>query len=161
MLQATLCYLLKEKPEKRVLLGLKKRGFGEGKLNGIGGKTQEDETVEQAALRELEEEIGVKAEQSALEKIGELAFFFPFAPKEKNWDQVVHIFLIKKWSGIPKETEEIKPLWIDAKEIPFEKMWKDDPHWFHLLLQAKRFTGRFVFDKDNESIKEFEVKELA
>ncbi|XP_023213973.1 7,8-dihydro-8-oxoguanine triphosphatase-like [Centruroides sculpturatus] len=35
----------------RVLLGLKKRGFGEGKWNGFGGKVQEGETIEEAAIR--------------------------------------------------------------------------------------------------------------
>eukprot|EP00051_Salpingoeca_urceolata_P006045 m.80336 g.80336 ORF g.80336 m.80336 type:complete len:98 (+) comp14659_c1_seq2:1046-1339(+) len=29
----------------RVLLGLKKRGFGQGKLNGFGGKVEAGETV--------------------------------------------------------------------------------------------------------------------
>eukprot|EP00051_Salpingoeca_urceolata_P006046 m.80347 g.80347 ORF g.80347 m.80347 type:complete len:91 (+) comp14659_c1_seq3:1046-1318(+) len=39
----------------RVLLGLKKRGFGQGKLNGFGGKVEAGETVAEAAARELEE----------------------------------------------------------------------------------------------------------
>ena len=44
-----------------VLLGEKKRGFGEGFYNGFGGKVEGGETVEEAALRELEEEAGIKA----------------------------------------------------------------------------------------------------
>lgn len=35
----------------RVLLGMKKRGFGAGKWNGFGGKVQPGETIEQAAHR--------------------------------------------------------------------------------------------------------------
>ncbi len=35
----------------RVLLGMKKRGFGAGKWNGFGGKVQPGETIEQAARR--------------------------------------------------------------------------------------------------------------
>ena len=34
-----------------VLLGMKKRGFGEGRWNGFGGKVEEDETIEEAAIR--------------------------------------------------------------------------------------------------------------
>ena len=47
--------------DERVLLGMKKRGFGEGRWNGFGGKLHEGETCEEAALRELEEESGLKA----------------------------------------------------------------------------------------------------
>lgn len=35
----------------RVLLGMKKRGFGIGRWNGFGGKVQEGETVEEGAIR--------------------------------------------------------------------------------------------------------------
>lgn len=36
---------------QRVLLGMKKRGFGAGFWNGFGGKVQLGETIEQAARR--------------------------------------------------------------------------------------------------------------
>lgn len=34
-----------------ILLGLKKRGFGEGKWNGFGGKVENDETIAEGAIR--------------------------------------------------------------------------------------------------------------
>ncbi|CAN0505072.1 unnamed protein product, partial [Ectocarpus sp. 12 AP-2014] len=34
---------------KEILLGMKKRGFGEGKWNGFGGKVESGESVEEAA----------------------------------------------------------------------------------------------------------------
>ncbi len=36
-----------------MLLGEKKRGFGEGYFNGFGGKVEAGETVQQAAIREV------------------------------------------------------------------------------------------------------------
>ncbi|XP_032115703.1 7,8-dihydro-8-oxoguanine triphosphatase isoform X1 [Sapajus apella] len=36
---------------QRVLLGMKKRGFGAGRWNGFGGKVQEGETIEEGAKR--------------------------------------------------------------------------------------------------------------
>lgn len=34
-----------------ILLGFKKRGFGAGKWNGFGGKVEDNESVDAAALR--------------------------------------------------------------------------------------------------------------
>ena len=45
---------------EKVLLGMKKRGFGQGRWNGFGGKLHEGETIEQAAKRETFEEAGVQ-----------------------------------------------------------------------------------------------------
>lgn len=36
---------------REILLGMKKRGFGEGKWNGFGGKVEPNETILQGALR--------------------------------------------------------------------------------------------------------------
>ena len=41
--------------EERILLAMKKRGFGAGKFNGFGGKVEARETILEAALREFEE----------------------------------------------------------------------------------------------------------
>ena len=80
MRQATLCFLLRERdggPE--VLLALKKQGFGQGKWNGIGGKVDAGERVQEAARREVAEEIGV--EVGPLEKVALLTFcFMHFVP---------------------------------------------------------------------------------
>lgn len=37
----------------RVLLGMKKRGFGMGRWNGFGGKVQAAESIEDAAIRQV------------------------------------------------------------------------------------------------------------
>jgi 8-oxo-dGTP pyrophosphatase MutT (NUDIX family) len=63
-------------------VGLKKRGFGQGKWNGFGGKVEAGETIEAAAARELKEESLVElGDGHALEKRGILNFFFAGEPK--------------------------------------------------------------------------------
>jgi len=42
MKDATLCLLIKENPAKEILLTMKKRGFGVGKWNGVGGKISKE-----------------------------------------------------------------------------------------------------------------------
>ena len=63
----------------RLLLGMKKKGFGKDKYNGFGGKVEAGETVEQAAIRELKEECGLTA--NTCKKLAELTFKFPHKPE--------------------------------------------------------------------------------
>ena len=53
----------------KVLLGMKKRGFGVGKWNGFGGKVEAGETVVEAAAREVNEECGLTVETCDLGEI--------------------------------------------------------------------------------------------
>jgi len=151
MKDATLCFLV---TEGKILLGMKKRGFGKDKYNGFGGKINDDEDVEDAAIRELYEESGVKATKKYLEKVGELTFIFPY---KKDWNQLVHVFVIKKWEGNPIESDEMAPAWFEHESIPFEKMWQDDKHWLPLALHGKKFEATFTFEEDNESIAGFNI----
>lgn len=128
----------------RVLLGLKKRGFGEGKWNGFGGKVTQGETIEAAAGRELFEEVGITAVD--MKKLGVLDFSWQGKPDDILQ---VHIFKAKEFTGEPRESEEMKPQWFSLAQIPFEKMWADDKHWLPLFLNDQQLTGRFVFDKNN------------
>lgn len=53
----TLC-IIHQHP--KILLGMKKRGFGAGRWNGFGGKVSAAETIEDAARREIREEAGIE-----------------------------------------------------------------------------------------------------
>ena len=87
MRETTLCLLMKGAPPQRVLLGLKKEGFGAGKITGFGGKIEPGETPAAAAIRELEEETGIRVTSGNLCAIGQLQFLFPSRPA---WSQLVH-----------------------------------------------------------------------
>ncbi|KAJ7992404.1 hypothetical protein DPEC_G00278190 [Dallia pectoralis] len=123
----------------RVLLGMKKRGFGVGKWNGFGGKVQPGETIEEAARRELLEESGLTVD--ALAKIGNIKF--EFVGETEVLD--VHIFRADSYNGEPTESDEMRPQWFDSDKIPFSEMWADDILWFPLMFQKKKFLGYFKF----------------
>lgn len=147
----TLC-LVHQHP--KILLGMKKRGFGAGRWNGFGGKLNPGETVEQAALREFKEEADIEVRN--IEKVGLIDFSFEGNPEILE----VHIFRAGEFSGEPKESEEMKPQWFDTAEIPFDKMWPDDKHWFPLFLAGKKFTGKFLFGK-GDTILEYDLKVVS
>ena len=143
----------------RILLGMKKRGFGVGKLNGFGGKLNEGESIVEAAIRELFEESGIEAVVDDLKKVAELAFFFPHA--EEDWEQRVHVFAVENWKGEPVESEEMSVEWHDFDKIPFDRMWDDDKHWLPKVLDGKKVRGKFSFGKDNSSLDAQEVVDLS
>jgi 8-oxo-dGTP diphosphatase/2-hydroxy-dATP diphosphatase len=137
----------------KVLLGMKKRGFGMGRWNGFGGKVHEGESIEAAAKRELFEESELSA--NTLEKMGVLEFSW----KDKAADILeVHIFKVTDFSGKPRETEEMKPQWFLVKDIPFKEMWADDIFWFPLFFEGKRFEGKFLFDV-NDTVVDYTLHE--
>lgn len=140
-LETTLC-LLKNKNE--ILLAMKKRGFGEGRYNGVGGKIERDETPEQAMVRETEEEINVTPIK--YEKVGLIEFdeFY----KENKQNLVFHLYMVYEWNGIPTESEEMKPKWFDINNIPYEKMFPDDKYWLPLILEGKKVKAYFNFDEE-------------
>ena len=155
MKQATLCFLVNQE-EQKILLGMKKRRFGEGKYNGFGGKPNGDERIEETAVRELREEASVEVASESLFKVAELTFYFSQKPE---WDQVVHVYLDYQWEGTPQESEEMRPEWFRFAEIPYSQMWQDDKYWLPLLLQGKQVTGTFHFGDDNETVVKYELKE--
>jgi 8-oxo-dGTP diphosphatase / 2-hydroxy-dATP diphosphatase len=142
-MQLTLCIPVKD---NQVLLGMKKRGFGAGRWNGFGGKMEKGETIEQATLRELYEEVGIK--DGKLSKAGVLDFSFQNGEKKVL---EVHIFKLTDFIEKPQETEEMRPQWFSFEEIPFSQMWSDDIFWFPLFLDNKLFEGEFVFDKPSNA----------
>lgn len=125
----------------QVLLAMKKRGFGMGKWNGVGGKVDAGEDIAAAAIRECQEEIGVTPINPLL--VGKIKFYDKADP---NFGHHAHIYLAEKWQGQPTETEEMRPKWFATKDIPYEQMWADDPHWLPLVLQSKLFTGTITLD---------------
>lgn len=139
----TLC-IIHQHP--KILLGMKKRGHGEGKWNGFGGKVEKGETIEQGAIREMKEESGIKI--SKMNKLGILEFAY----QDGSGNMEVHIFYVKEFKGSPAETEEMKPKWFHIDEIPYNQMWSDDKYWLPMFLDEKSFKGKFIFNKFNEIV---------
>ncbi len=148
----TLCYLIKG---DKVLLAMKKRGFGAGKLNGVGGKLEPNENIVDALLRETKEEINVDLVK--FEKVGIINFFFKEAPTDKNLNQRAHVFLGYEWIGEPSESEEMKPEWLSIDELDYSKMWDGDIFWLPYILNGKKIIANILFDKNNKLI-EKEIK---
>ncbi len=136
--QATLLFVVRD---DRVLLIHKKRGIGAGKINGPGGRVDRGESPEEAAVREVEEELRVTP--IGVWKVGEVLF--------QVLDGVsirIHVFRADDCRGEPTETQEAIPLWTPLGAIPFDRMWEDDRLWFPRMLSGPPFEMRTLFDGD-------------
>ena len=141
MLETTLSLL---KKDNNILLAMKKRGFGIGKYNGVGGKIKQGETPEEAMIRETTEEINVTPIK--YEKVGFIEFDEYYKGKKEN--VAFHLYFVTEWEGKPTESEEMNPKWFNIKDIPYDKMLPDDKHWLPLVLEGKRIKAYFDFDED-------------
>jgi len=135
---ATLVFVIRD---GRILLIRKKRGLGQGKVNGPGGKLDPGENALQCAVRECQEELGITVRN--LECMGEHKFQFVDGYSIHCW-----VFRTGDFSGEAVETPEAVPLWTDIEEIPYEEMWEDDRIWLPLVIAGQPFSARWVFDDD-------------
>jgi 8-oxo-dGTP diphosphatase len=136
--EATLLFVIRD---GRILLIGKKRGLGAGKVNGPGGRVGDGETPLEAAVREVEEELGVTPLGAS--KVGEVLFQVVAGVAMR-----IHVFRASDLRGEPTETEEAVPLWTAIDDIPYARMWASDRHWYPLMLAGTAFEIRTLFDGD-------------
>ncbi len=153
----TLLFLRKD---NEILLAMKKRGFGTGKWNGVGGKIEPNETIEQALVRETQEEINVTPLKYS--KVAEQDFLMNVDTDKPN-HMYVNVYVCSQWQGEPIESEEMAPKWYNISDIPYDDMWQDDPHWLPQVLDGKKIVGDYTFASDDSMLTHNvkEVKELT
>ena len=151
MRRATLCYLF---DGDDVLLIRKKRGHGEGRYVGPGGKIEAGETPVQAARREVHEETSLQVH--APKKRGELEFYFDDEPFMR-----VHVFRTESFAGTPTESPEAEPIWFETTALPYDQMWDGDRHWLPLLIDDRSFEGTFVYDASGDILQDHTLSETT
>ena len=145
-------------PQWQVLLCAKKKtnsGFtiSLGKRNGAGGKIEEWETLIQSVVRELEEETGIRLQESDFMLIGINKLYYENKP-ERN--QEAHVFTTKNYTWEFRETEELFPQRFDTDKIPYDKMRADDIHRMPRMFNWEYFEYVFNFSEDGKEIKSYE-----
>jgi 8-oxo-dGTP pyrophosphatase MutT (NUDIX family) len=164
----SLVFVIDQRAPPRVLLGLKKRGFGQGKFNGFGGKLQPGETMRQCAARELEEECGLAVPPWLLRARGELEFrMLSDGMVDAATGRVSSLLRVSLFScgladasGRVVESGEMRPQWFPVDEVPLSRMWADDKYWLPSLLSGSDVQGSFTF-ADKDRIVEHNVQRIV
>ena len=132
---ATLMFVIRD---GSVLLIRKKRGLGAGKINGPGGRLEENESPLECAIRETNEELLINPLE--VRAAGELLFHAEDMPRIHGF-----VFVATDFEGTPTETDEAIPHWFRFEDIPFEEMWDDDVLWLPRVLNGESVQGYFSF----------------
>lgn len=121
--------LLTQRPEGKSLAGL---------WEFPGGKIEPDESPEEALVRELKEEIGIKAQEEDL-----IPFYFASQATEK-FHLLMPLYALRKWEGTVTSCENQQYHWSALEKMTeLDVIPADIPlihymqkHLFHLLGKA-------------------------
>lgn len=153
--QVVLCLpVLRGLTGNQVLLGLKQRGFGAGRVVAPGGKIEPGESPAEAAVRELGEETGLDTKEATLEAAARVFFRFPSRPLS---DMDCTVFITRDFTGMAVASDELVPAWYPVGHLPLAKMWDDSALWLGKILAGERFDAHVVLASDNESVASFET----
>ena len=147
MQKATVIFLVKD---RTVLLAVKKKKVGKGRLNGFGGKPEGNESLRSCAVRELFEESGkgIVVREEDLAPRARIKFF----NKERNPDipnMEVCFYLAEKFRGRAKSTDEMgKPERFQFDQIPFKQMLPADKFFVPRILRGECLKGVVHFNKN-------------
>lgn len=144
--------------KQQVLLGLKKRGYGKDKWNGYGGKVNENESFEEAAIREFFEETTVQLQRNEIQKVADLTYY---AETNKDGEWEIAVFTVPFQQHKIQETEEMKPGWFPLSDLPAQAMWIDQQHWLPALLTGNTLKGTFWFDAKEENLLKHQVEKTG
>jgi len=140
--------LVTESSKRRVLLGMKNRGFGTGFYNAFGGKIEEeDPTPAHAAVRELKEETNLTTSVETMMESFVGTLNFDFADNDGMKMYVYRLEVIGEDLEV-EGCEEITPIWFeDWHDLPFHRMFADDSVWMPRFLEVEKakFEGHFCY----------------
>ncbi|MFJ2738251.1 8-oxo-dGTP diphosphatase [Streptomyces sp. NPDC087440] len=149
MCRTTLCTATRTTDAGRweVLLGEKLSGRGTGRTVVIGGHLDPGENPEQAAVRELEEESGLRPAGRVLH-VANLTFTFP----GQRWDHSTPVFLAAEPEGRLRECAEIRPFWCPVEELPLDRMWADVAYWLPQVLHGIRVKATITYTSSDRLV---------
>jgi 8-oxo-dGTP diphosphatase len=104
-----------------------------GRMNGLGGKLEPDESIATCAMRELDEESSI----APVEWCWRGSVHWPgFGPQGEGW--IGHVFVVTSWTGEPlTENDEGSLSWVPRRDLLTPgrlDLWGGDHHFLPLVF---------------------------
>ena len=139
---ATLCYVTDKKTNSTLMIyrNKKKNDYYEGKWNGLGGKFEKGESPEECAIREIEEESGLKVKSIKMKGF----ITFPLFDNKDDW--YVFVFTSDEFDGELIDSPEGKLEWILNEKLTEINLWDGYEIFIAWLFEDKFFSARFIYE---------------
>jgi 8-oxo-dGTP diphosphatase len=139
---ATLCYVTDRKTDSTLMLHRVKKAndYHEGKWNGLGGKFEQGESPEECAIREIEEECGLKVKSVKMKGF----ITFPLFDGKEDW--YVFLFAADDFEGNLIDSPEGNLMWIKNEKLIELNLWDGDKIFIPWLFQNKFFSAKFNYE---------------
>lgn len=139
--KSVLCHLKKDDCYLLLYRNKKKNDMNEGKWIGVGGHVEENETINQAAIREIKEETGLDVH--SLSCCGEVLFI------NDDYQEMMYVYEITDFSGELIECDEGELRWIPIKDIYNYPMWEGDKAFLPKVINHEPYFKMAVtYHKD-------------
>jgi 8-oxo-dGTP diphosphatase len=114
-----------------------------GKWNGLGGKSELDESALETCAREFHEEAGLSLGVDRFSMLGVLQF--PNFKAHKNEDWTVFVFSVElsaeESSKVLGSSSEGSLHWVPSKDLLKLNLWPGDQHFIPFVVAQKSFSG--------------------
>ena len=142
---ATLCYVIDKRNNATLMIyrNKKQNDYHKGKWNGLGGKFNLGESPEECAIREIEEESGLKVKSVNMRGF----ITFPLFDGKDDW--YVFLFTADEFEGELIDSTEGRLEWISNEKLTKINLWDGDKIFIPWLFREKFFSAKFNYMDGN------------
>ena len=142
--KTVLVYIEKNHQYLMLLRNKEKNDLNEGKWMGVGGHLEEGETKEQALIREVKEETGLKVLSYLY--CGELLFI------NDDYQEIIYLYKVNSFSGELIECNEGTLKWIDIDKVMSLNMWEGDYTFIPHIIDFKKEINLTLIYKNKDLV---------
>lgn len=142
--KTVLCYLYKDNKYLMLYRNKERNDLNQGKWIGVGGHIEENESAENALIREVKEETGLTILQYQFR--GELVF------KNDDYEEIMYLYTSDSFFGEIIDCDEGELHWVNKDQILKLNLWEGDRAFLPLLINTNKFIKMTLIYKNDQLV---------